>query len=66
MSDRKLKRKLKRKLRKFYRWARRHGLEHADMFVVGPDGDDQRWYGYAMAKDPDGDRHSVSKFYGED
>lgn len=55
--------KLLKKAKKLARWARKHGYEHVDIFALGPDKHDQRWYSHIVVKPIGGKSYSASKFY---
>ena len=42
-------RKLRKKARKLAKWAKKHGIDHAHIFVIGPTEEDLRWYADSTA-----------------
>ena len=59
-------RKLRKKAKKLAKWAKRHGIDHARIFVIGPTEEDLRWYADSTAYVGDVSVASVSDFYKED
>lgn len=55
--------KLLKKAKKLAKWARKHGYEHVDVFALGPDKTDPRWYAHVTVETTDGKKRSVSDFY---
>ena len=55
--------KLLKKAKKLAKWARKHGYEHVDVFALGPDKIDPRWFAHISVNTIDGNKCSVSDFY---
>lgn len=66
MTDEKLAKKLRKRAKKLAKLAKRHGVDHVDMFVIGPTEDDPRWYADATAHVGDVRAVSIGDFYRED
>ena len=61
-----LERKLRKKAKKLAKWAKRHGIDHVDMFAIGPTEEETRWYADAAAHVGDVRVVSAGDFYKED
>ena len=57
------KEKLLKKAKKLAKWARKHGYEHVDVFALGPDKNDPRWFAHISVETIDGKKSSASDFY---
>ena len=55
--------KLLKKAKKLAKWARKHGYEHVDVFVLAPDKNDPRWFAHIIVKPIGGESDSTAKFY---
>lgn len=64
--DDKLERKLRRKAKKLAKWAKKHGIDHVDMFVIGHTEEDPRWYADVTAHIGDVRVVSAGDFYEEE
>lgn len=61
-----IKRKLRKKAKKLAKWAKKHGIDHVHIFVIGPTEEDLRWFADTTAYVEDARVASVSDFYKED
>lgn len=55
--------KLLKRAKKLAKWARKHGYEHVDVFTLGPDKNDPRWFAHVTVETIDRKKRTVSHFY---
>lgn len=59
-------RKLRKKAKKLAKWAKKHGIDHVDMFVFAPDSEEPRWFADVTAHIGDERVVSAGDFYKEE
>lgn len=55
--------KLLKKAKKLAKWARKHGYEHVDVFALGPDEEEPRWYAHVTVETINRKKRSAYSFY---